>query len=134
MTLQQAVEQCRRQEKDLPTHGILYRVYEDGELIYVGIGGIAKRKPSGRLVEHRAEKHWSSFKHNYMVIDGWLKGIDYYERLQQWDSLEWQFQFIHLDELNIKESELINEQRPIYNTEGLVPINENVFKFIKTTI
>ena len=131
MTLQQAIETCRKREKDLTNHGILYRVYEDSELIYVGIGGIAKRKPSGRLVEHRAEKHWSSFKHNYMVCDGWQKGISHDERLEQWDSLDWQFDLIDLRELKNIESELINEHQPIYNTDGLIPVNENVFKFIK---
>jgi hypothetical protein len=131
MRLEDAIKSCRAQEKQIPNCGVVYRVYEHDSLIYIGKGGIAKRLPHGRLSEHFAPKHWSSFKHNYMVCEGWQKGISHDDRLKQWDALDWQFELIHKDELDQFELKLINEHRPTYNTQGVISVNDNAFKFIK---
>lgn len=129
ITLKETLDLVRKLEKTKGVDCILYRVYENSELIYVGIGGISARKPSGRLAEHYAPYHYSSFKHNYMIDDGWKIGVSFKERLKDWNSLKWEFETGNVSWCQEMEKKIKLEHRPKYNKD--VPkVNENVFKFI----
>jgi hypothetical protein len=95
---------------------VLYRVYESNKLIYIGIGGLGKRKASGRLKEHYKAVMPSSFKWKILQRE-WLCGKSFNEAESVWDSLGWCYEIGTNDDIKMKEKELIKEYQPKYNIE-----------------
>jgi len=98
---------------------VVYRVYENNELIYVGIGGKGRRKGSGRLKEHLSDSLFSSFRFQYMVLHC-IRDLEwgFYEAQKRWENLEWEVDFFwSFRECDEKETQLINEHNPIFNRD-----------------
>jgi len=102
---------------------ILYKLYEDGELVYVGIGGVkGKRKGYLRLKEHYKASMPSSLK--WKILSKKLSeptteiGVNPLEQAEKyWDSLLWEFTNGGPEYIANKEKELIEMYNPKYNIE-----------------
>ena len=117
MLLKNAIEFARKNEKNLNYNSIVYKVYEQDELIYVGIGGKGKRKGSGRLAEHKSESLYSSFRFQY-YMDKWDLGYTRAQANEMWNNLDWGLiQFYEIEDADLKETELISTFSPKYNRD-----------------
>ena len=119
MKLKNLIKEVKTKEKQYKTLklSIVYSVYEDDKLVYIGLGGRNKRKASGRLNEHSHDGTFSSFRFNYMV-NLYMKDnkLSYDEAQQKWDTLEWNaYYVIGSEALKKKEHELITKHNPKYN-------------------
>ena len=96
---------------------ILYKLYEDGELVYVGIGGVkGKRKGYLRLKEHFKASMPSSLK--WKILEKrWIAGDNREEAENYWNSLLWEFTNGGPEYIANKEKELIEKYNPKYNIE-----------------
>ena len=118
MKLNEAINKAIDVEKTTNKNSILYKVYENSELIYVGVGGRGTRPGSGRLKEHRGVSVFSSFRHQYYwynapKFNGIKKEIDH-----KWDKLEWEIiQFNQFKDVYDLEEQLIHEFNPMFNRD-----------------
>ena len=102
---------------------LLYKLYEKGELVYVGTGGvIGKRKGYLRLQEHYKASMPSSLK--WKILSKKLSeptteiGINPLKEAEKyWDSLLWEFSNGDSEYIANKEKELIGKYNPKYNIE-----------------
>jgi len=116
-SLTQIIKEVSSVEKTLNySYAVLYRVYESNTLIYIGIGGLGKRKASGRLKEHYKAVMPSSFKWKILQRE-WLLGKSFNEAEAVWDSLIWDYEIGSNEDIKIKEKELIKKYQPKYNIE-----------------
>lgn len=117
MLLKNAIQFARNGEKDFGYNCIVYKVYEQDELIYVGIGGKGKRKGSGRLAEHKSESLYSSFRFQY-YMDKWDLGYTRAQADEMWSNLDWGLiQFNNIEEADSAETLIINKFSPKYNRD-----------------
>ena len=115
MTLQEQIKATRQNEKATGKGYLVYRVFEGGNLIYVGLGGKGKRPGSGRLAEHNSTSSFSSFRHQY-YINQWKNGSSYDEATALWDQLQWDA--IHCESvatMERMEDSIIKATNPPYN-------------------
>lgn len=120
-TLIEVVKESRDKYYQDRISPILYRLYEDGELVYVGIGGVkGNRKGFLRLREHYKASMPSSLKSKILVtrlskptaaMNPYQEAVDY------WNSLLWEFETGDAMEIANKEKELIKMYQPKYNIE-----------------
>lgn len=115
-SLIEIIQEVKGVETQNPNKLILYKVYESGFLIYIGIGGKGKRKPSGRIMEHYKATMPSSFKWKILERE-WLKGKTREEAETTWDNLVWNYELGDRDYIESKEQELIKQYQPQYNIE-----------------
>lgn len=93
---------------------IVYKVYDNKKLIYIGKGGSRKTKAHKRLYDHHLS--WcSSFKHKFLHLDRIYKGMDVEKAFSDWDSLKWDVYLVDFDKLTDTENMLIKKYKPIYN-------------------
>jgi len=117
MLLENAIKFARDGEKDFGYNCIVYKVYEQDELIYVGIGGKGKRKGSGRLAEHKSESLYSSFRFQY-YMDKWDLGHTRTQANEMWNNLNWDLiQFNSIKDADFTETLIINDFSPKYNRD-----------------
>ena len=115
MLLKEAIQCARDNEKQNNTKCVVYQVYENDSLIYVGIGGKGKRNGSGRLAEHKSESLFSSLKSQY-YISKWDKGYTRQEASKMWDNLNWKItQYTTIKEADNLETNLVKKFNPIFN-------------------
>lgn len=115
-SLIETIQEVKGVETQNPSKLILYKVYEEGSLIYIGIGGKGKRKPSGRIMEHYKATMPSSFKWKILERE-WLKEKTREEAESTWNSLVWDYELGDRDYIESKEQELIKLYQPQYNIE-----------------
>ena len=108
------LKEIEKNSKDLSS--VLYKVYENDSLIYIGIGGKGKRKASGRLKEHYKAAMPSSFKWKILLRE-WNNGKSPIEAESIWDNLIWEYELGNRDYIENKEKQLIKEYQPKYNIE-----------------
>ncbi len=123
-TLNEARLILRELEKKEGYHKVIYKVYdpiENGNLIYIGMGGSGSRPGSGRLYEHHS-RHLTNFRSDYCYwypIKHKLK-LYSWEMEERWSNLKWEFTPYNQDvDIEQIEQKLILEHRPKYNKEGL---------------
>ena len=117
MLLTEAINLARKNETQNNTNCIIYKVYENQNLIYVGIGGKGKRKGSGRLTEHKSKSLYSSFRFQY-YIDKWDKGFTRKDTDKMWEFLDWEIaQFNSIEKVGDIETQLIKTHNPIFNRD-----------------
>jgi len=98
---------------------VVYRVYENDELVYVGIGGKGNRKGSGRLKEHMSDSLFSSFRFQYMVLHC-IRDLEwgFYEAQERWENLQWEIEYYwDFNSCDERETMLINEFDPVFNRD-----------------
>lgn len=115
-SLLETIREVKGVELQHPNKLILYKVYERDSLIYIGIGGKGKRKPSGRIMEHYKSTMPSSFKWKILERE-WLKGKTREDAETTWNSLVWDYELGDKDYIETKEQELIKKYQPPYNIE-----------------
>jgi hypothetical protein len=121
--LEETVEEAKLKYQTDGESPILYKLYEDGELVYVGIGGVkGKRKGYLRLREHFKASMPSSLK--WKILSKKLSeptteiGINPLEEAEKyWNSLLWEFTNGDAEYIANKEKELIEKLNPKYNIE-----------------
>ena len=121
--LNEIVKESKLKYKTDGISPVLYKLYEKGELVYVGIGGVkGKRKGYLRLQEHYKAQMPSSLK--WKIIKRKLSeptteiGIIPLEQAEKyWDSLLWEFSNGDSEYIANKEKELIGKYNPKYNIE-----------------
>ena len=115
--LVETIEQAKLKYKTDGISPILYKLYEDGELVYVGIGGVkGKRKGYLRLREHFKATMPSSLK--WKILEKrWIAGDTREEAENYWNSLLWEFTNGGPEYIANKEKELIETHNPKYNIE-----------------
>ena len=117
MYLKEAIQQAIDIEKTSNKNSILYKVFEGGRLIYVGIGGRGERKGSGRLKEHLSKSVYSSFRQQYYFYR-WDIGDTRQNVDKMWNKLSWEIQqFDTFEEASQMEKEIIKTQLPKFNRE-----------------
>lgn len=95
---------------------VLYKMYEDGELVYVGIGGKSNRKGWQRLYEHYKATMPSSLKWK-ILKNKWIEGKSFEEAESYWLSLKWEHEVGDIDYILNLEKQLIKKYQPKYNIE-----------------
>lgn len=96
---------------------ILYKLYENGELVYIGIGGVTgSRKGYLRLKEHFKATMPSSLKWK-ILKNKWIEGKSFEDAEKYWESLLWEFENGDGEYIANKEKELIEKYNPKYNIE-----------------
>lgn len=115
MILKEAIQQAINIEKTSNKNSILYKVFEDGILIYVGIGGRGERKGSGRLKEHLSKSVYSSFRQQYYFYC-WDMGDRRKVVDDKWNMLNWEIkQFDTFEKASQLEKEIIKTYSPKFN-------------------
>ena len=115
MNLNETLVETRKQEREHGFSCLVYKVFNGGDMIYVGLGGKGKRIGSGRLAEHKGNSVFSSFKYQF-YMEGWDNGYTRKEVDVLWNELEWEVTLFHnkSDMLEL-ESQLIETFTPYYN-------------------
>jgi hypothetical protein len=139
MLLKDAIKEAKKQEKKYRTHKLIYKVYDpidDYKLVYIGMGGHAHRRGSGRLIEHSSTDNFSSFKSKYiMSYFGKYPACKLEDCLNSYDNLGWEIQTYprHYTQAQVKQIEetLIRENLPKYNISKNPKVNENSIKFFE---
>jgi hypothetical protein len=116
-TLVEQIEVSRKFYNDTGISGVLYKVYENNQLIYIGIGGKGNRKGFQRLQEHHKSQMYSSFRFKYIYTEGIMKEVHWKKREEDWVNLVWEIEMGDINDLKGKEKELIRKYKPYYNTE-----------------
>ena len=115
-SLEQVIKETIQLENQSNHSSILYQVFENDQLIYVGIGGKNKRKGSGRLKEHKSNSMYSSFRFQY-YIKKWDEGLDRNKVDEMWSKLKWKVTLSSFDDVNQLETNIITEHNPIFNRD-----------------
>jgi hypothetical protein len=120
-TLLETITEAKEKYKKDKVSPILYKLYENGELVYIGIGGCrGNRKGYLRLQEHYKATMPSSLKWKILKIklsqpttsNNPLEDAEKY-----WNSLSWEFENGTNEYITNKEKELIEMYNPKYNIE-----------------
>jgi hypothetical protein len=115
-SLEQVIKETIQLENQSNHSSILYQVFENDQLIYVGIGGKNKRKGSGRLKEHKSNSMYSSFRFQY-YIKKWDEGLDRNKVDEMWSKLKWKVTLSSFDDVNQLETNIITEHNPMFNRD-----------------
>jgi len=115
MNLKSAIQNATTIEKQTGNYKIVYQVFENNKLIYVGIGGSGKRKGSGRLKEHLSDSVYSSFRQQY-YIEKWILGYNIDEAHEMWDALFWDVSYFNqYNDVKQIEEQIIKDKKPKFN-------------------
>ena len=112
-TLVETIEILKKDYSETP---VLYKMYETGELVYIGIGGKSNRKGWERLREHYKATMPSSLKWK-ILKKKWKEGFSFDEAEKYWNTLLWEFEVGDIDYIKNKEKHLIQTHNPKYNIE-----------------
>lgn len=115
MDLKAAIQSAITIENQTGNYKIVYQVFENNKLIYVGIGGSGKRKGSGRLKEHLGDSVYSSFRQQY-YFEQWKQGYNMDEAHELWNKLFWDVScFNQYSEVKQIEKQIIEDKKPKFN-------------------